>query len=115
MGRVVRKYEVLGRVASLSSLLRVIEKNMGLFKGVALRFLKERRQQVLKELKEVEEKLRKLEEKHRSFQMYASNSPDGFEAHEEWFTWKALIETRKELQMELADIEEATREVINKT
>jgi len=44
MGRVVRKYEVLGRVASLSSLLRVIEKNMGLFKGVALRFLKERRQ-----------------------------------------------------------------------
>ena len=115
MGGVVRKYEVLGRVASLSSLLRVIEKNMGLFKGVALRFLKERRQQVLKELKEVEEKLRKLEEKHRSFQMYASNLPDGFEAHEEWFTWKALIETRKELQMELADIEEATREVINKT
>jgi len=98
----------------MASLLKIIEKNKELFKGIALRFLKERRKQVLKELQEVEEKLGKFEEEHGSFEEYAGNLPDSFKAHEVWFTWKTLVETKKELERELADIEEATREVARK-
>jgi RNA polymerase-binding transcription factor DksA len=96
----------------MSSLLRVIEKNKELFNGIALRFLKERRQQISKELLEVEEKIREFEGEHGAFEEYADNLPDSFNAHEVWFTRKTLIETKKELERELADIEEATRKLL---
>lgn len=47
----------------MASLLKIIEKNKELFKGIALSFLKEKRKQVLKEVQEVE-KLGKFEEGH---------------------------------------------------
>ncbi|MGQ9723563.1 MAG: hypothetical protein ACUVXA_19860 [Candidatus Jordarchaeum sp.] len=98
----------------MSHLLRIIEKNEELFRSIALKFLKERREQVLKELQEVDQKLRKLEQKHGLFEEYAENLPESYESHETWFAWKALVETKKELERELTDIEKATREVTRK-
>lgn len=96
----------------MSALDGLIKKHKELFRSVALRFLKERKKAILRELSDIEEKLKKFEAKYGNFEDFSSSLPDDFSSHEIWFEWKSLIELKRELEDELKDIENATKEVI---
>lgn len=100
------------RCKRMSSLERIIKKNRELFRSIAIRFLKERRRGIQKELSEINRRIGAFEKKYGTFDNFSRSMQDGFDAHEIWFEWKSLIELRKELQKELKEIEEAARELI---
>ncbi len=96
----------------MSTLERIIRKNKELFLSVAIKFLHERKNRILKELSDIERKIKEFERKYGCFESFSSSLPNDFEYHEIWFEWKSLLELKKELEKELKDIEDATKEII---
>ena len=94
------------------SMEEIIRKDKKLYKSILIRFLRERKLSILRELEEVRRKIRSFELKHGDFEEFSKSLPDDFESHEIWFEWKSLIELEKELERKLADVEKAIREVI---
>jgi len=96
----------------MSVLDGLIKKHKELFKSVAIRFLRERKKAILEELSNIEEKIKKFEKEYGNFKEFSSSLSDNFSAHEIWFEWRSLMELKKELEKELRDIENATKEII---
>ncbi|MGQ4891280.1 MAG: AbrB/MazE/SpoVT family DNA-binding domain-containing protein [Candidatus Njordarchaeia archaeon] len=92
---------------------KLIRRNPQLFKGAVLNFLKKRKEIILKDLRETEEKLEKMEKKFGSYESFSKSMDDSFGSHEIWIEWKSLIELRNKLKQELKEIDEAYRNLID--
>ena len=91
---------------------RRTKRNKELFRSIIIKFLKEERRGIQKELSEINRKIEAFEKNHGNFDTFSCSMQNNFDAHEIWFEWKSLIELRKELQKELKEIEETAREII---
>ena len=96
----------------MSSLLAVIKKNKDLIKPALIDFLRKRKAELLRELKDIEAKIREYEDKWGDFEEFEKKLPEDFESHETWFKWKALLRLRKEIAEEIKNIDRALEEII---
>ncbi len=95
-----------------SSLLAVIKKNKDLIRPALIDFLRKRKAELLRELRDIEAKIREYEDKWGDFEEFEEKLSEGFESHETWFEWKALLRLHKEISEEIENIDRALEEII---